>query len=263
MVRGPAQGKAKDTIGSLYRAPLEGDLLEGSPTLLQPLRTHLDGVDIVPANLSLTALDFDIAKRFVNDPNDQGRRFFQPMEDALAEIEHDYDVILIDSPPAFSFMAISLMWVTDSFIVPMPTQVPDFAGTGDFCQMAGEYMQVLEHWEGKQKTWCPALFVHARVAGGVGSDVVQHKSGTAFEHHRLGEYVADSKPIANCLGVFKSVWEATSKDTDAKGLARAQDAYFELCSRIEDLLQVGWDAKPTVQIPTPAELPAEQEVAHV
>jgi hypothetical protein len=126
--------------------------------------------------------------------------------------------------------------------------------------MAGEYMKIVETWEKRQKVWCPALFVHARVAGGVGSDVVMHKSGTAFEHHRLGDYVPDSKPIANCLGVFKSVWESTSRDTDSKGLARAQDAYFDLCARIESLLKQGWDCKP-ISEPPPLEEEATVEAA--
>jgi len=209
------------------------------------IKTHIDGVDLLPANLGLTAMDFHIAKIFVHEP-EAARRYPNRMDEALRAIEDQYDLILIDSPPAFSFMAICMGWIADGVIVPMPTQVPDYAGTGDFCEMLATYTEQVEEWYEQKKHWAPFAFVHARVAGGLGSDLVHARAGGAFGHYRLGEVVPESRPISNCLTVFKSVFEATSVDTDSKGLIRAREAYMALCERVESLLSEGWANKPEI-----------------
>ena len=234
---GFSPGRVEDghTIAPVYNREVRDLFGDG----LRPLPSHLDGVDVLPANLSLTTTDFHIASEFVADST-QGRLYPLKMEAALSAIEDNYDVILIDSPPAFSFTAIAMGWVADGIIVPLPTQVPDFAGTGDFCEMLGEYTNTLERWLSSKKSWAPVTFLHARVTAGMGSDWVSAKSREAFGHHRLDEVIAESRPVANCLTVFKSVFEATSADTDAKGLARARDAYMALGRRIESLMDEGW-----------------------
>lgn len=238
----PSTVPDENTIGVVYayEDPAE---LESPPQLL-PIQTHVSGVDLLPANLNMTSADFDVARLFVS--NDAlARRFPDRLDAALAGVQDQYDIVLIDSPPAYSFLAIAVSWVSDAVIVPMPTASADFAGTGDFCDMLGTYTGIVERWYGRPKRWAPLIFVHARVTGGSGSDLVHANSGIAFEHHRLVEMVPESRPVANCLGVFKSVFEATSADTDSKGLEKAKDAYFALCAKIESLLAEGWALLPS------------------
>lgn len=234
----PSQVPNPNTVGVAYEFESAEDL--AIAPVFAPIKTHIDGVDLLPANLDMTSLDFQVSRLFVQYP-ELARHFPDRLHAAFQGVEENYDLILIDSPPAFSFLAIAMSWVADSLIVPMPTASGDFAGTGDFCEMLASYTKIVQEWYQDTKQWAPSVFVHARVAGGSGSDLVHANSGMAFEHQRLVEMVPESRPIANCLGVFKSVFESTSKDTDLKGLVKAQDAYFTLCAKIESLFAEGWD----------------------
>jgi len=69
-----------------------------------------DGVDLLPANADLTAVEIELM-----DAPEREQRLAR----ALAPVRERYDIILIDCPPALSLLTLNALTAADSVLVPM------------------------------------------------------------------------------------------------------------------------------------------------
>lgn len=210
---------------------------------LSPLSTHIDGLDIVPANLEMIGADFDITAAFT-DRIPGAREFYECVDRAIKQVEHHYDVILIDGAPAFSFAALATMWAADGMIIPVPPASPDFKATAAFCAMASSGLQLLANRAGvPDREWAPTIFVHNRVKGrSQSADVIQSLSKEVFGRHLCEASIPDTSAIPNALALQMSVWEATPNDVDSRGLRQARQAYGELGEKVVSSIRAAWTA---------------------
>lgn len=114
-----------------YRIPAEpgslADLFEGTvmcyTDIVQP--TIYRGLDVIPADMSLAALELD--GQLPEDvhgglPRDRALRALTDLRDAVIE-DDAYDFIVIDCPPAFSIASISAIAASADIVIPlMPGQ---------------------------------------------------------------------------------------------------------------------------------------------
>jgi len=63
---------------------------------------------------------------------------------SLAQVEDQYDIVLMDSPPQLGFLTISGMAAATSLIVPLTPSMLDVSSTAQFLELAGAYMGVIE-----------------------------------------------------------------------------------------------------------------------
>jgi chromosome partitioning protein len=210
---------------------------------LSPLPTHVDGLDIVPANLDMIGADFDISAAFIHRA-EAAREFYACVDRAIKTVEHRYDIILIDGAPAFSFAALATMWAADGMIIPVPPASPDFKATAAFCAMASSGLENLAARAGVQnRQWAPVIFVHNRVKHrSQSSDVIQNLSKDAFGRHLCDTSIPDTSAIPNALARQMTVWEATPTMVDSRGLRHARQAYAELGSKVVSAIRAAWSA---------------------
>lgn len=228
----------ENTIGAIFSSMLD----DGGSNVpeLKPVGTHIVGLDILPANLNMSGADIDIATSILRR-KDGKPAFYIPLTKALERIEGDYDVVVIDSPPSFSFMAICLAWYANGLIIPVPAEVPDFAATGDFCRLFSTYMGMTEDMEKTKKTWNPILFIHGKASGSDASEFVIKKSAQVFDNYHINSVIKQSQPIANSLSFFKSVFEITSEELDIRGIRAARSMYMQLGYQVEKAIFKAWD----------------------
>lgn len=208
---------------------------------LSPLKTHIDGLDIVPANLEMIGADFDITAAFM-ERLPAARDFYACVDRAIRTVEHNYDIVLIDGAPAFSFAALATMWAADGMIIPVPPASPDFKATAAFCAMASSGLQSLANRAGDpERQWAPVMFVHNRVKNrSQSSEVIQSLSKEAFGRHLSEAGIPDTTAIPNALARQMSVWEATPSDVDSRGLRQARLAYAELGGKVVNAIRAAW-----------------------
>ena len=110
-----------------YRIPVEpgslADLFEGTvmcyTDIVQP--TIYRGLDVIPADMSLAALDLDGS--LPDDvqggtPRDRALRVLTDLRDAVIE-DDAYDYLVIDCPPAFSVASISAVAASSDIVIPV------------------------------------------------------------------------------------------------------------------------------------------------
>ena len=95
----------------------------------------LAGLDIIPANLSLYASEFELP---VRQQRERGFRFWRMLERGIRTLSGHYDVVVCDCPPSLGYLSINALYATTGLIVPAPASMLDFASTARFFQMMSD-----------------------------------------------------------------------------------------------------------------------------
>ena len=85
------------------------------------VNTSFKNIDLVPANLSLGEIENDFL-------SDRDSHYY--LADKLDEIQGEYDVILMDTPPNIGLATWSVLTATDGVIIPLEAQDYSVKGTG-------------------------------------------------------------------------------------------------------------------------------------
>jgi len=206
---------------------------------LRPQPTHIDGLDIIPASLEMTGSDIHIASAFMNKV-DGASEFYRLFDDALSAIEDNYDIIVIDTAPAFSFLALNVLWAANSLVVPLPPSFPDFSATIDFCGMSGDLISAISRLKGFGKSWSPTVFMHSRVESTNAASDVRTFAGHLFGRYRVEEGIPKLSAVENALSQMRSIYEVTGAEVDSRALRRARDAVDQFASRLVGLIEGEW-----------------------
>ncbi|UJJ60590.1 AAA family ATPase [Rhodanobacter denitrificans] len=232
----PETIEPENTLTSLFENIARKD---GERVGLRPQPTHIDGLDIIPASLDMTGADIHIAAAFMQKL-EGASEFYRLFDAALEEIEDRYDIIIIDTAPAFSFLALNVLWAANGLVIPLPPSFPDFSATVDFCGMSGDLVKALSRLKGMDKRWSPCAFTHSRSDNSGSANMVREFSSHLFGKYRIDQGLPKSSAFEAALGQMRSVYEVTSHDVDSRALNRARDASDQLASRLIGLIEAEW-----------------------
>lgn len=116
--------------------------LSGDEQTLQPLirKTHWPNIDLIPACLALSEAETGIVVYLARSgPNSVGD-FLRELRAGIQDVAHNYDVVVIDSPPSNGMIALSVLIAADALLVSMPPKMYDFASTVQFLKMIRGYI---------------------------------------------------------------------------------------------------------------------------
>jgi len=65
-------------------------------------KTYFDGLDLIPGNLELMEFEHETPRALALGSRLPGGMFFERVGSALAEIEADYDIVVVDCPRAIA-----------------------------------------------------------------------------------------------------------------------------------------------------------------
>jgi len=77
------------------------------------IRHHTEGVDIVPANISLAGLEVSLVNTMSRET---------VLKKYLKTVEKDYDFILIDGMPSLGLLTVNMLAAADSVLIPVQPQ---------------------------------------------------------------------------------------------------------------------------------------------
>lgn len=101
--------------------------------------THWDGLSLIPANLKLYSAEYELAARIARaDPG-----LLDRLAEGIRSIGEDFDVVILDPPPALGTISLSVMRAANALLVPIPPTLMDFASTTAFLAMLHETMAAL------------------------------------------------------------------------------------------------------------------------
>jgi chromosome partitioning protein len=108
-------------------------------------RTYFPNIDLIPACLALYDAEISIVMRVSQQATrEQKMAFFSEFRFGIQSVAGDYDVILVDSPPALGMISINVLLAADALLVPSAARMFDFSSTVQFFRMIHTYIAQLD-----------------------------------------------------------------------------------------------------------------------
>jgi chromosome partitioning protein len=120
----------------------------------RPLRelirqTYFEGVSLVPGNLELMEFEHHTPRAMLDRSLRGHDLFFRRVRSAIAEVEADFDVVVIDCPPQLGYLTMGALNAATSLLVTVHPQMVDVASMSQFLLMTSDVMQVVEEAGGR------------------------------------------------------------------------------------------------------------------
>lgn len=111
------QDELQNTIGTLMSDTICDNEINAENAILH----HKEGVDLIPANLDLSAIEFSLV-------NAMSREF--TLKNSIRGIKDNYDYVLIDCMPSLGMITINALACSDKIIIPVQGEYLATKGMG-------------------------------------------------------------------------------------------------------------------------------------
>ena len=107
-------------------------------------KTYFTGLDIVPGNLELQEFEHDTPRVLSEKSRNREQMFFTRIAAALASVDKDYDIVILDCPPSLGYLTLAALCAARSVVVTIHPQMLDVASMSQFLHMTAGLFGVVE-----------------------------------------------------------------------------------------------------------------------
>ncbi len=192
--------------------------------------TYWDGLDIIPSNTLTYSAELKI-------PGDAARgraRLWDRLVHGLAPLKPEYDVIIIDTAPALSFLTLNALFAADGLLVPVPPTALDYAAGAQFWKLFGDLADEMEERstgdeELRAKRWAfvYVLPTHA-TPGSQGYSVVRDWMARTYGDKVFPGEIVRSKVAETLSAEFKTVYDIVRYEGNAASYMNLRAGYDRL-----------------------------------
>jgi chromosome partitioning protein len=161
-----------------------------APVPIQRLvrKTHYHNLHLIAANLDLYNAEYEIAA-IIRQFKKSG---LTRLRDALRPLAQDYDVVLLDPPPALGMVSLSVLYAANALMIPVPPSMNDYASTAAFLKILHETMSSLAESDHGSSLAPEYNFIHMVIAKSDARNAT-HKSNIDMINGSFGKMVLDSE----------------------------------------------------------------------
>lgn len=202
--------------------------------------TYWDGIDLVAAAPLLFNAEFLLPSRQKTEKNFE---FWRVLEAGLTEATDIYDVVIIDTPPALSYITINALIAAQGVLMPLPPNALDFASSAQFWNLFTEVCGGLLNTKGAEKKFSFIDVVLSRVdRSDVVSAAVRQWITAAYGGMVLPVEIPKTSIAASASAEFGTVYDMDQSSVQAKTLKRAREAYDQLVDYVEMQVAGVWSS---------------------
>jgi chromosome partitioning protein len=178
-------------------------------------QTYWAGLDLVAANLSLYGGEFAMGMRQEESRGaDMPFHFHRPLYDAIESVRSDYDIIIIDNPPALNLSTTGAIFAADGLILPTAAEALDFDSAEAFIQMVGEILQAVRKSFGDNKEFDLFRILVTKFQGRDPELKIARRILEAFQDYAIREPMVQSTTVQRSSSNWRTLYE---EDPRGKG----------------------------------------------
>jgi chromosome partitioning protein len=160
---------------------------------------------------------------------------------ALDDIRDKYDVIIIDTPPALSYVTINALMASDGILMPLPPNALDAASAAQFWRLFSDLTGQLVVQRGVTKSFDFVRVLLTRVDSQDATTLtVRDWINKTYEGKVLSAEVPKTAVASSSSAEFGTVYDVTKYEGSQKTYKRARDAYEQVAELLEEIIRATW-----------------------
>lgn len=213
-------------------------LLGKSKTLTSSInKTHWDGLDLIPANLSLYSAEFELPIKHIENQTNKFK-FYEVLSHGIDEIKHLYDIIILDCPPSMGMISINAIYSSDAILIPLPASMLDFSSTVQFFSMMRDVLSKIPE---KDFSFIRILITkHEKTDNSI---EISETIRALYSDFVCLTAILQSEAIKKADAEMKTIYEIDKYKGSKKTFERAKFSFDEANSEIETLIKKTWNAR--------------------
>lgn len=206
--------------------------------------TPWPNVDLIPSCLELFDVEYELAASGSTGQSVLATRF-RKLKQGLADLSRNYDVVILDPPPALGTISLAVMQAANSLLVPLAATTPDFCSTVQFLSMMDQVLaQLAEAGISVHYEFCRLICSRLDVNDPSQSMLLRIMEET-FGPALLPVSILDSAEISHASLRMMSVYELERPIGTTRTHKRCRSNLDEALGQVEQLMRRGWHrAKP-------------------
>ena len=213
--------------------PTEDDLRYAVRSTVWP------NVDLIPSNLQMFDVEYELAAAGSSGGGTLASRF-RKLRRGLAELAQDYDVVLLDPPPALGTISLAVMQAANALLIPLAATTPDFCSTVQFLSMMDQVIgQLNEAGIAVEYDFC-RLICSKFSANDPSHTMVQQIMDQAFGPALLPVPILESAEISHAALRMMTIYELEKPVGTPRTHKRCRSNLDEAMSQIEQLIRRRW-----------------------
>ncbi|GAA6194334.1 plasmid partitioning protein RepA [Phaeobacter gallaeciensis] len=237
------------SLTALHGVQPEFDLVDGG-TLYDAIRyedpvpirsiirpTYIPNLDLIPGNLELMEFEHETPRALAQ--GNAGMFFFR-VKEALAQVDDDYDIVVIDCPPQLGFLTMSALSASTGVLVTIHPEMLDVMSMSQFLRMTADLMDVIaESGADMSHDWMRYVLTRYEP-----SDAPQNRI-VAFLRTMYGDSVLNapmlkSTAISDAGLTKQTLYEVERSAFTRATYDRAVESLNAMNDEIADLIQKTW-----------------------
>ena len=226
----------------------EGETLYGAiryDELRRPMRdvvrpSYFTGVSLVPGNLELMEFEHHTPRAMIDRQLRGGELFFRRVAGAIAEVDDDFDFVVIDCPPQLGYLTMGALNAATAMLVTIHPQMVDVASMNQFLLMTSDVMGVIEEAGGRLDYDFLRYIVTRHDPNDVPETQIVALLRNLFGDDVLGATIWKSTAIANAGLTKQSLYELEKGAVGRAAYDRALESVNGANREILDLLKKVW-----------------------
>ena len=106
-------------------------------------RTYFTGIDLIPGNIEVMEYEHETPRVLAENRGSKESIFFERLRLAIKEVEDDYDVVVLDTPPSLGFLTLGAIYAATGLIVTVHPAMLDVMSMSQFLLMMSDMIRVI------------------------------------------------------------------------------------------------------------------------
>jgi len=202
--------------------------------------TYFTGISIVPGNLELMEFEHQTPRFMLQNRGRPEDLFFRRVAGAIAQVEDDFDVVVVDCPPQLGFLTMGALNAATGMIVTVHPQMVDVASMSQFLLMTSDLVSVIEEAGGRLDYDFLRFLVTRHDPRDVPEQEIVGLMRDVFGSDVMAATAWKSTAIANAGLTKQSLYELTRGAVGRSTYDRAMESITAVNQEVVELLNEVW-----------------------